>query len=51
MQAFKPIISENFNGGEVFSVEPVLLATNQLQKAINCRFKLGGGFTGRPGFF
>jgi|SRR5215204_708108 len=48
---FDPIISENFNGGEVTAVEGVLLAPNQLQEAKNVRFKLGGGFTNRPGFF
>lgn len=47
---FDPIISENFNGGEVYSVEPILLKTNELQKAINVRFQLGGGFQPRPGF-
>lgn len=47
---FEPIISQNFNGGEVTAVEPVLLATNQLQKAINVRFSQGGGFTNRPGY-
>lgn len=50
MQAFPSIISENFNGGEVASVEPVLLRPNELQKAINVRFRLGGGFLPRPGF-
>jgi hypothetical protein len=50
MQEFPSVISENFNGGEVFSVEPVLLRNNELQKAINVRFKLGGGFLPRPGF-
>lgn len=49
-KSFPPIISENFNGGEVTAVEPVLLATNQLQKAINIRFSQGGGFTNRPGY-
>lgn len=47
---FTPIVSENFNGGEVFAVEPILLKPNELQKAINVRFKLGGGFISRPGF-
>ncbi len=47
---FDPIISENFNGGEIFSVEPILMKPNELSKAINVRFKLGGGFTNRPGF-
>lgn len=49
-QPFEPIISQNFNGGEVTAVEPVLLATNQLQKAMNVRFSQGGGFTNRPGY-
>lgn len=51
MQSFKPIISENFNGGEIFGVNPTLLKTNQMVRALNVRFRLGGGFTNRPGFF
>ena len=49
-QPFEPIISENFNGGEVYSIEPILMKPNELQKAVNVRYRLGGGFTNRPGF-
>lgn len=48
--AFEPIIVDNFNGGEVLSVEPTLLQPNQLQKAINVRFSKAGGVTNRPGY-
>jgi len=50
-QRFDPIISANFNGGEVFGIEKTLLKPNQLAKALNVRFKLGGGFTNRPGYY
>jgi len=49
-QKFDSIIIENFNGGEVLSIEPDLLASNQLQKAINVRFSKAGGVTNRPGY-
>lgn len=50
-QRFDPIISANFNGGEVFGIEKTLLKPNQLAKALNVRYKLGGGFTNRPGYY
>ena len=50
MQPFPSIVSENFNGGLVTAIDPVLLQPNQLQKALNVRFRLGGGFFPRPGY-
>lgn len=49
-QAFEPIISENFNGGVVLSVDPLLLKPNELQQGINIRYSKAGGFTNRPGY-
>lgn len=49
-QKFEPIISENFNGGVVLSVEPTLLQPNELQSGANLRYSRAGGFTGRPGY-
>lgn len=48
----EPFVSQytDFSGGEVNSVEPLLLQPNQLQKAENARFSLAGGFTNRPGY-
>jgi len=48
-QDFDPIISQNFNGGEV-TTDPVLLKPNELQYGKNIRFSLAGGFTNRPGY-
>lgn len=48
-QNFDPIISQNFNGGEV-TTDPILLKPNELQRGKNIRFSLAGGFTNRPGY-
>lgn len=49
-QNFEPIISENFNGGVVTSIEPVLLKLNELQAGRNIRYSKAGGFSNRPGY-
>jgi hypothetical protein len=49
-QPFESIISQNFNGGVVTSVEPVLLKTSELQGGVNIRYSKAGGFSNRPGY-
>lgn len=41
---------DNFNGGVVTSVDPLLLSSNQLQYGKNIRFSKAGGVTNRSGY-
>jgi hypothetical protein len=49
-QNFESIMLNNFNGGVVTSVDPLLLKLNELADAKNIRYSRAGGFTNRPGY-